>query len=528
MSDPEAKSSRYDVVVVGAGPAGVSAAINVANRKKTVLLLDGQQPFAKARKAHQIPNYPGFSFTSGEGLAEAFLRHLEEFDVTLLREKVSRIFRDDEDLLVSTESDNYHAKAVILATGVYREVELEGEEALVGQGVSYCVSCDGRLFAGREVAFVSFQPEGEEEATAMAKDFGAQVTFIPLYRGEYRLPEGVRILPRQRPDRLYRRDGKVHVVLPEEELVVDGVFVIKPGVSPRTLIEGLEMDDGHISVNREMETGLPGVYAAGDCTAEPYQIAKAVGEGQVAALQAIRFLAEKNRPRREHHEPSLKPEDRENLTRILRERMVSPVRLLHFTQEPRDGGWSGPACQECREARQLLEEFAGLSSKLELDVRDYLADEDHARRLGVARLPATLISSPDEARPRVRFFGTPAGYEFGVLLEDVLQLSAGGNGLEPDTLTGLAAVEGDVHLEVLATPTCPVCPGAARLAHRFALASERITADLIMVSEYPEVAQRYDVRSVPLLIVNGEPAPGGKLDEKGLLALVQAAARASE
>jgi thioredoxin reductase (NADPH) len=523
MSEPEAKSAYYDVVVVGAGPAGMSAAINVANRKKTVLVLDGQAPFAKARKAHQIPNYPGFSFASGEQLAEAFLRHLEEFDVTLLREKVSRIFRDEDQLIVCSEKDNYHARAVILATGVYREAELEGEEALVGQGVSYCVSCDGRLFAGREVAFVSFQPEGEEEATAMAEDFGARVTFIPLYRGEYQLPESVRVLPRKRPDRLYRQDGKVHVVLPDEEVVVDAVFVIKPGVSPRTLIEGLEMDDRHILVNRDMETGLPGVYAAGDATAEPYQIAKAVGEGQVAALQAVRFISEKSRARREQREPSLKPEDRENLTRILRERMIAPVHLLHFTQEPRDGGWSGPACQECREARQLLEEFAGLSTKLELEVRDYLADEEHARRLGVLRLPATLLSSPGDEYPRVRFYGTPSGYEFGVLLEDILQLSAGDKQLQAETVARLTRLEREVHLEVLATPTCPVCPAAVRLAHRFALASTRVRADLIMVSEYPELAQRYDVRSVPMLIVNGKPAPEGRLDEERLLELVTSA-----
>jgi glutaredoxin-like protein len=332
------------------------------------------------------------------------------------------------------------------------------------------------------------------------------------------------VLPRRRPDRLFRQDGKIHVALPDEEIVVDGVFVIKPGVPPSTLIEGIETDDRHIVVNREMETGLPGVYAAGDCTAEPYQIAKAVGEGQVAALQAVRYLSEKNRPRRERREPSLKPEDRENLTRILRERMAEPVRVLHFTQEPRDGGWSGPACQECRESRQLLEEFAALSSKLELDVRDYLADEEHARRLGVTRLPATLISLPAEDTPRVRFFGTPAGYEFGVLLEDILQLSAGKKELQQETLAALSGLERDVHLEVLAIPTCPVCPALARLVHRFALASPRVTGDLVMVSEYPEVAQRYDVRTVPRLIVNGEPAPEGQIDERRLLDLVAVAA----
>lgn len=522
MSEPEAKSAYYDVVVVGAGPAGISAAINIANRKKTVLVVDGQRPFARTRKARHIPNYPGFSFTTGDDLADAFLRHLDEFEVALLQEKVSRIFRESEGLTVCTDKDMYHAKAVILATGVYREAELEGEEALVGQGVSYCVSCDGRLFSGREVAFVSYLPEGEEEAVAMAEDMGAHVTFLPLYAGEYRLPQGVRVLPRQRPERLFRKDTKVHLKLPDDELVVDGIFIYKASVSPRTLIEGLEMEGRHIKVNRQMETGIPGLFAAGDCTAEPYQIAKAVGEGQVAALQAVRYLAALTRPRLEEP-PALSPEDRENLTRILRERMVEPVRMVHFTQLASDGQWVGPPCKACGEARRLLEEFSALSSKLELEVRDFLQDRELARGLGVPRIPATLVGQPGQARPRLRFFGIPAGYEFGALLEDVIQLSTGKKELEEATLALLAGLEQPVHLEVLTTPTCPVCPSVVRLTHRFALASEKVSADMVMVSEYPEMAQRYQVASVPKLIVNGEPAPEGPLGEERLLELVRIA-----
>ena len=205
MEAPETRSSRYDVVVVGAGPAGISAAINVANRKRTVVVMDGQPPFAKTRKARSIPNYPGFTYASGEELAAAFVAHLEEFGVPHLREKVSKILSDDEGFLVFTDRDAYHAGAVVLATGVYREAELEGEEELVGQGVSYCVTCDGRLFAGREVAFVSYSADGEEEASILADDFGTTVTYLPLYAGDYDLPEGVRVLPRVRPERLTPR-----------------------------------------------------------------------------------------------------------------------------------------------------------------------------------------------------------------------------------------------------------------------------------------------------------------------------------
>jgi thioredoxin reductase (NADPH) len=290
MGEPAAKSSRYDVIVVGSGPAGVSAAINVANRKRTVALMGGQAPFGRIRQAPSIANYPGFTSASGEELAAAFERHLDEFEVPVIGEKVSKIIRGEDEFVVFGEREVYHAGTVVLATGVYREAEIEGEEELVGQGVSYCVTCDGRLFAGRRAAFISYVPEGEEEAAALAEDFGVAVTYLPLYQGDYRLAEGVRVLSGARPTRLARVDGHMLVSLPAEDLQVDAVFIYKNSVSPRTLLDGLASDGRHVTVGRHMETGVPGVFAAGDCTGEPYQTAKAVGEGQVAALQAVRFL----------------------------------------------------------------------------------------------------------------------------------------------------------------------------------------------------------------------------------------------
>jgi thioredoxin reductase (NADPH) len=293
VADPATGESAFDVIIVGSGPAGMSAAVNVATRRRTVAMLGGQTPFGRILKAHSVANYLGFTIASGQELAAAFVRHLREFGVPLIREKASRIIPDEHGFVVFTDKGFYHAGAVVLASGVYREAEIEGEEDLVGQGVSYCVTCDGRLFAGRRGAFISYSPEGEEEASALAEDYGVEVTFVPLYQGDYRLPEGVRVLAGAKPSRLAREDDGLRVSLPDEELQVDAVFIYKNSVSPRTLVEGLGSDGRHVTVGRHMETAVPGIYAAGDCTGEPYQTAKAVGEGQVAALEAVRFLRER-------------------------------------------------------------------------------------------------------------------------------------------------------------------------------------------------------------------------------------------
>jgi thioredoxin reductase (NADPH) len=292
MEEAVARTSAYDVIVVGSGPAGISAAINVANRQRTVAVLGGQTPFGRLRKAHAIANYPGFGSVSGEELETAFVRHLGEFQVPVIAEKASKIIPAEDGFVVFTEREFYQARAVVLATGVYRAAGIKGEEDLVGQGVSYCVTCDGRLFRGRRAAFISYTAEGEEEAAVLAEDYGVDVTFVPLYEGDHRLPDGVRVLSGAAPTRLAREEGHVLVTLPAEDLEVDAVFIHKDSVSPRALLAGLASDGRHVTVGPHMETAIPGVFAAGDCTGEPYQTAKAVGEGQVAALQAVSFLRE--------------------------------------------------------------------------------------------------------------------------------------------------------------------------------------------------------------------------------------------
>jgi thioredoxin reductase (NADPH) len=283
----------YDVAVVGAGPAGVSAAINARNRARSVLLLGGRTPFGRVNGPHEVGNYAGFPAASGDELVAAFRRHLEAFEVGVTPEMVSRIVPDGEGFALFGAGEYFRARTVVVATGVYLAGSIEGEEDLVGQGVSYCVTCDGRLFAGRRVAVISYGPPGEEEARELAGAFGAQVTYVPQYEGYHGLPASIRVRAGEKPERIARPDDQVVVTFAGGELAVDAVFISKEAVAPRALLDGLEADGPHLVVDPYMRTSVPGVFAAGDCTGGPYQVAKAVGQGHVAALSAVRLLRER-------------------------------------------------------------------------------------------------------------------------------------------------------------------------------------------------------------------------------------------
>jgi len=172
--------------------------------------------------------------------------------------------------------------------------------------------------------------------------------------------------------------------------------------------------------------------------------------------------------------------------------MVHPVRLIFFTQELE--------CATCRETGQLLRETAELSEKIRLEVYNFQLDREQVEAFGVDKIPATVVMG--ERDYGIRFYGIPSGYEFASLVEAILAVSHGDSGLSPETREKLRRVNAPLHIQVLVTPTCPYCPAAVRLAHRMAIESEWIRADMVEVSEFPYLITKYQVMGVPLTVVN--------------------------
>jgi glutaredoxin-like protein len=172
--------------------------------------------------------------------------------------------------------------------------------------------------------------------------------------------------------------------------------------------------------------------------------------------------------------------------------LTEPVTLIVFTQEHE--------CQFCREVRELAEEVASLSEKISAEVYDLLKDKAKAERYHVDKIPALIIAGRKDYG--VRYFGMPAGYEFAVFIEDVIDVSKGRAEIPQDIQNKLKKINKKVHIQVFVAPTCPYCPKAVRTAHRFAIENEHITADMIEIGEFPHLVQRYSVMSVPKVIIN--------------------------
>ncbi|MDP8255251.1 MAG: thioredoxin family protein [Candidatus Alcyoniella australis] len=183
--------------------------------------------------------------------------------------------------------------------------------------------------------------------------------------------------------------------------------------------------------------------------------------------------------------------------------LTNDVRLVMFTQQFE--------CQYCRSTRELLQETAALSERISLEIFDFVADSEQVKLYGIDKAPATVVLG--ERDYGIRFYGVPSGYEFVTLIEDILDVGGRGHGLPPEVLTVLAKVDKPIRIEVLISPTCPYCPKAVRTAHRFAMANELIRGEMIETSEFPYLAQRYNVQSVPHTVINEKLSLVGALPE---------------
>jgi glutaredoxin-like protein len=197
--------------------------------------------------------------------------------------------------------------------------------------------------------------------------------------------------------------------------------------------------------------------------------------------------------------------------------LASPVTLLVFT----DGQAEASTCEMCEDTRQLVEELADQSDrKVRVDVYDVRDDEEIARAYGIDKVPAVAVlgSGADRKDFGIRFYGIPSGYEFATLVEDIKMVSAAAPGLTRQTLDALARLQAPLHLQVFVTPTCPYCPDAVLLAHKLALASPWVTADMVDASEFPDLADRYHVHAVPKTIINEIILIEGAVGEAMLMA----------
>ncbi len=285
---------RYDMAIIGSGPAGLSAAINAKIRNKNIIVFGNDNLSNKLVKAPSIENYLGFYDISGEDLRDKFKAHIESMDIEIVDKKINNVYAMGDYFALMSGDEMFEATTVILATGVEYGKPIKGEEEFLGKGVGYCATCDAPLYRDKKVAIIGYNKESEEEANFLS-EIASKTYFIPMYKREglMRSSDGldssIEVI-NDRPVQIHGENLVNKVELKQQEIDVDGVFVIKDSASPKSLVPGIETEGPHIKVDINMNTSINGCFAAGDCVGKPYSYIKSAGQGQIAALNAVAYL----------------------------------------------------------------------------------------------------------------------------------------------------------------------------------------------------------------------------------------------
>lgn len=286
---------RFDCAIIGTGPAGLSAAITLKLRNKSVLLLGNRNLSAKIKTDHPVKNYLGLPDATGKQLGIAFSNHLKSMNLSITEDNIKTVYAMGEYFALQGRENKYEAKSIILASGVSADKEIDGEQNYLGRGVSYCATCDGFFYKGKTIIVIIYSQEEEKEVLYLA-DIAAKVILFPIYaKNNEHISKDIK--SKSNIDIIFETVTKINggikatgIETATNSYNADGIFILRDNVTVSSLVPGIEVEDKHIKTNRMMQTNIDGCFAAGDITGKPYQYIKAAGEGNIAALSAANFI----------------------------------------------------------------------------------------------------------------------------------------------------------------------------------------------------------------------------------------------
>ena len=533
----------YDVVIVGGGPAGLTAALYLARAKYRVLVLEKEQFGGQIAITHEVVNYPGISKTSGKALTDTMKQQAERFGAEFeLAEAIGFDLAGDIKT-VHTSKGDYRCFGILLATGAHpRSVGFKGEEAHKGRGVAYCATCDGEFFTGKEIFVVGGGYAAAEESVFLTK-FARHVTILirkddfscaasvadqaknhekitVLYNTVMEEVSGENGLTYAR----YKNNatGEVTEYQSEESF---GVFVFA-GYAPATeSVKGIvELNEqGYIVTDAAQKTSAEGVYAAGDVCIKPLrQVVTATSDGALAATELEKYVAAV------HRKTGLRaavPSQREGTT-VTADTQKTAESAELFTAQMRQQLDTVFARMERPLLLKLYLDTRPISAELEsfmtalVRLSDKLALEVCDRRAEEAFAPCVEICLADGTATGLAFHGVPSGHEFTSFVLGLYNAAGPGQAVDEDIKQKIAVIAKPIDMKILVTLSCTMCPDLVKAAQRIAAANPNITAEVFDIHHFEALKKRYSIMSVPCLVINDEKVSFGKKNIQQILELL--------
>ena len=531
----------YDVIVVGGGPAGLTAALYLARAKYRVLVLEKEQFGGQIAITHEVVNYPGIAKTSGKTLTDTIQQQAEAFGAEFELTEATGFELAEDIKTVHTTKGDYRCFGILIATGAHpRTVGFDGEEAHKGRGVAYCATCDGEFFTGKEIFVVGGGYAAAEESVFLTK-FAKHVTILvrkedfscaASVADQAKNHEKITVLMNTVMEEVSGENGLTYArykniatgeVTEYNSNETFGVFVFA-GYAPATeAVEGIvELNEqGYIVTDTSQRTNVDGVYAAGDVCIKPLrQVVTATADGALAATELEKYVAAMQRktglradtptPKQsqamhtvDSHEATesgelFTEEMRRQLDTVFGRMERSLLLKLHLDNRP-----------VSEELETFITTLVALSDKLEMEICDRQAQETFA--------PCVEVCMADGTPTGLAFHGVPGGHEFTSFVLGLYNAAGPGQPLDDVLMKQIAAINEKLDMKILVTLSCTMCPDLVVAAQRIAAENPNITAHVYDIRHFEELKNKYNVMSVPCLVVNDEKVFFGKKNVSQLI-----------
>lgn len=523
----------YDAIIVGGGPAGLSAAIYMARARFHVLVIEKEKMGGQITITSEVVNYPGIFHTSGEKLTSEMIRQAKAFGAEFLSADVTGLELEGDYKTVHTSRGDFKALGIIYAGGAHpRLAGFTGETEFRGHGVAYCATCDGEFFTGRTIFVIGGGYAAVEEGLFLTK-YGKKI--IMVIRGddfsidsaaveELKEHPQVTILYHTQVEKVEGDSAVRRVVLKDrktgEETVYTaddgdfyGVFVFVGYAPENGLLQGkVDLNpQGYVITDRDQKTNIDGVYAAGDiCVKNLRQVVTAVSDGAVAATSLEKYLGSQYRklhmkrtyvkkvePKEEPKAEAAKAEegaflddDTRGALKPVLDRFEKPITLRLYKDDS----------ELSYENEKLLKELASLSDKVSYEMKNAEPGLEHT----------ISIVRNDGTEAGLYFHGVPGGHEFNSFILAMYNTAGPGQDIGEDNEKRIAAIQDKKDVTIAVSLSCTMCPDLVAAAERIAAAGDKVTVHVYDLAHYPDLQNKYNIMSVPCLIVNDKDIHFGK------------------
>ena len=534
----------YDVIVIGGGPAGLTAAIYLARAKYRVLILEKEQFGGQITITDEIVNYPGIGKTSGKALTDTMRRQAEAFGAECLLSEAKGIEVNDDIKNVHTSRGDFNCLGILIATGAHpRTIGFKGEEEHKGQGVAYCATCDGEFFTDKEIFVIGGGFAAAEESVFLTK-FAKHVTIL-MRTDDFTCAASVADKAKNNKKITIIPDTVVEEVSGEKGLnyirykntktgkVTEynadagdffGVFVFA-GYSPDTqaVKDIIKLNEqGYIITDSEQKTNIDGVYAAGDVCIKPLrQVVTATGDGALAATELEKYVAtlqEKTGLHGKQPTPKINEEpipaestsqrSDETFTSEMKQQLSGVFGKMQEKLSLRLFLDSRPVSTELE---TFITQLASLTDKLTV------TDKNHNE----SDAPCVKVFLEDGADTGLAFHGVPSGHEFTSFVLGLYNAAGPGQKTDEQTLRDIKKIKNVVDMKILVSLSCTMCPDLVIACQRIATLNPNIRAEVYDLQHFDELKKKYNVMSVPCLVINDNKVTFGKKNINQVLDLIK-------